>query len=148
MVRDGQALFSGGLRNVFALADLKMNRLLDTFDEWALTSGRDGEFAAPERFAPTVAPGSARLQADLRDGAIRTVVWATGFRPDYDWLDVPVLDDKGRLRHEGGVADSPGLYALGLPVLRRRKSTFIHGIGDDAREVIDHLAGYLAAREA
>ena len=146
MVRDGQALFSGGLRNVFALADLKMNRLLDTFDEWALTSGRDAELGAPERFAPTVAPATARLRLDLRDGTIRTVVWATGFRPDYDWLDVPVLDDKGRLRHEGGVAESPGLYALGLPVLRRRKSTFIHGIEDDAREVIDHLAGYVAAR--
>ncbi len=67
MVRDGRALFSGGLRNVFSLADLKMNRLLDTFDEWALTSGRDAEFDAPERFAPTVPPGSARLQADLRE---------------------------------------------------------------------------------
>jgi putative flavoprotein involved in K+ transport len=42
------------------------------------------------------------------------------------------------------VADSPGLYALGLPVLRRRKSTFIHGIEDDAREVIEHLARSLA----
>jgi putative flavoprotein involved in K+ transport len=147
MVRDGLALFSGGLRNVFSLADLKMNRLLDTFDEWALTSGRDGELDAPERFAPTVPPDSARLQVDLRSGEIRTVVWATGFRPDYGWLDVPVVDEKGHLRHDGGVVDSPGLYALGLPVLRRRKSTFIHGIEDDAREVIDHLAGYLATPE-
>ena len=147
MVRDGLALFSGGLRNVFSLADLKMNRLLDTFDEWALTSGRDGELDAPERFAPTVPPDSARLRVDLRSGEIRTVVWATGFRPDYGWLDVPVVDEKGHLRHDGGVVDSPGLYALGLPVLRRRKSTFIHGIEDDAREVIDHLAGYLAAPE-
>ena len=57
---------------------------------------------------------------------------------------MPVVDAKGRLRHDGGVVDSPGLYALGLPVLRRRKSTFIHGIEDDAREVIDHLGGYLA----
>jgi putative flavoprotein involved in K+ transport len=145
MVRDGRALFSGGLRNVFSLADLKMNRLLDTFDEWALTSGRDAEFRSPERFAPTLAPGSARLQLDLTSGEIRSVVWATGFRPDYAWLDVPVVDEKGRLRHEGGVAGSPGLYALGLPVLRRRKSTFIHGIEDDAREVVDHLAEYLAA---
>ena len=144
MVRDGSALLSGGLRNVFSLADLKMNRLLDTFDEWALTSGRNAEFAAPERFAPTVAPESARLQLDLRSGEIRTVVWATGFRPEYGWLDVPVIDGKGRLRHDGGVvADSPGLYALGLPVLRRRKSTFIHGIEDDARDVVGHLAGYL-----
>ena len=147
MVRDGLALFSGGLRNVFSLADLKMNRLLDTVDEWALTSGRDGELDAPERFAPTVPPDSARLRVDLRSGEIRAVVWATGFRPDYGWLDVPVVDEKGQLRHDGGVVDSPGLYALGLPVLRRRKSTFIHGIEDDAREVIDHLAGYLATPE-
>ena len=146
-VRDGRALFSGGLRNVFSLADLKMNRLLDAFDEWALTSGRDAEFSAPERFAPTGAPASAPLQLDLRSGEIRSIVWATGFRPDYGWLDVPVVDAKGQLRHQGGVTDSPGLYALGLPVLRRRKSTFIYGIEDDAREVIDHLAGYLAAAE-
>jgi putative flavoprotein involved in K+ transport len=143
-VRDGRALFSGGLRNVFSLADLKMNRLLDSFDEWALTSGRDGEFAAPERFEPTRAPQSARLQLDLRSGEIRTVVWATGFRPEYGWLDIPVTDEKGRLRHDGGVLEPPGLYALGLPVLRRRKSTFICGIEDDAREVTGHLAGYLA----
>ena len=63
---------------------------------------------------------------------------------DYGWLDVTVIDAKGQLRHDGGVVDSPGLYALGLPVLRRRKSTFIYGIEDDARDVTDHLAGYLA----
>jgi putative flavoprotein involved in K+ transport len=57
-----------------------------------------------------------------------------------------VADAKGQLRHEGGVVDSPGLYALGLPVLRRRKSTFIHGIEDDARAVTDHLTRYLAVR--
>jgi putative flavoprotein involved in K+ transport len=144
-VRDGRALFSGGLRNVFSLADLKLNRLLDSFDEWALTSGRDAELGVPERFDPTRAPESARLQLDLRGGEIAAIVWATGFRPDYGWLDVPVVDAKGQLRHAGGVVDSPGLYALGLPVLRRRKSTFIYGIEDDAREVTGHLAGYLAA---
>ena len=145
-VRDGRALFSGGLRNVFSLADLKMRRLLDTFDEWALTSRRDAEFDPPERFAPTRVPSSTRLQLDLGSGEIRAIVWATGFRPDYGWLDVPALDAKGQLRHEGGAVDSPGLYALGLPVLRRRKSTFICGIEDDARAVIDHLAWYLSGR--
>jgi putative flavoprotein involved in K+ transport len=143
-VRDGHALFSGGLRNVFSLADLKMERLLDTFDEWARTHECDAEVDPPERYAPTRVPESARLQLDLRSGEIRTIVWATGFRPDYGWLDVPVVDPKGQLNHEGGVVDSPGLYALGLPVLRRRKSTFIYGIEDDAREVIDHLTQYLA----
>ncbi len=140
-VRDGRALFSGGLRNVFALADLKMERLLDTFDAWA--GANDPGAAEPERFEPTRAPESARLQLDLRSGEIRTIIWATGFRPDYRWLDVPVVGPKNQLEHDGGVLGSPGLYALGLPVLRRRKSTFIHGIEDDAREVIDHLARYL-----
>ena len=145
-VRDGHALFSGGLRNVFSLADLKLDRLLHTFDEWARTHGRDAEVGPPERFPPTRVPGAPRLRLDLRGGEIRTIVWATGFRPEYGWLDVPVVDEKGRLRHEGGVVDGPGLYALGLPLLRRRKSTFIYGIEDDAREVIGHLAGYLSVR--
>jgi putative flavoprotein involved in K+ transport len=145
-VRDGLALFSGGLRNMFSLADLKMERLLDTFDEWARSDGLDAEVGPPERLSPTRVPESARLQVDLGSGEIRTILWATGFRPDYGWLEVPVVDAKGQLRHEGGVVDSPGLYALGLPVLRRRKSTFIYGIEDDAREVIDHLTRYLAVR--
>jgi putative flavoprotein involved in K+ transport len=73
-------------------------------------------------------------------------VWATGFRPDYSWLQVPVLDDKGYLRHDGGIVEAPGLYALGLPLLRRRKSSFIYGAEDDARDVIAHLAGFLGGR--
>ena len=142
-VRDGRALFSGGLRNQFALADLKMDRLLDTFDEWARADGRDADVGPPERFEPTRVPASSRLSLDLGSGEIRSVVWATGFRPDYRWLHVPVVDRKGHLRHDGGVVEAPGLYAIGLPVLRRRKSTFIHGAEDDARDVVDHLAGFL-----
>jgi putative flavoprotein involved in K+ transport len=142
-VRDGRALLSGGLRNQFALADLKMNRLLGTFDEWARNHPREADVDPPERFEPTRAPASSRLQIDLRNGEIRSIVWATGFRPDYSWLHVPVVDDKGHLRHNGGVVDAPGMYALGLPVLRRRRSTFICGADADAREVVDHLAGYL-----
>jgi putative flavoprotein involved in K+ transport len=144
-VRDGWAFFSGGLRNQFALADLKMERLLDTFDEWACTNGHDDDVAAPERFETTRAPTSSRLSLNLGSGEIRSIVWATGFRPEYPWLEVPVIDRKGYLRHDGGVVDAPGMYALGLPVLRRRKSSFIHGAEDDARDVVDHLAGYLAS---
>jgi putative flavoprotein involved in K+ transport len=143
-VRDGRALFSGGLRNQFALADLKMDRLLDTFDDWARRHARDADVGLPERFESTRAPASSRLDLDLRSGEIRSIVWATGFRPDYSWLDVPVVDPKGHLRHDGGIVDAPGLYAIGLPLLRRRKSTFIHGAEDDARDLIDHLSRYLA----
>ena len=142
-VRDGRALFSGGLRNMFSLADLKMERLLDTFDDWASTAGRARDAGPPERFPATRVPASSRLQIDLTRGDFGTIVWATGYRPDYSWLHVPVVDEKGHLRHVGGVVESPGMYALGLPVLRRRKSTFIHGIEDDARDVTAHLAGFL-----
>lgn len=146
MVRDGVALFSGSLRNVCALADLKLNRLLDRFDEWALTNGIDGEVEAPHRPEPTRVPEEPRLSVDLGSGEISTVVMATGFRPDYSWLNVPVLDRKGKLRHDGGVVTgAPGLYTIGLTLLRRRKSSFIHGVEDDARELTDHLAAYLRA---
>jgi putative flavoprotein involved in K+ transport len=145
-VRDGSALFSGGLRNVCSLADLKMRRLLATFDEWARTSGREAEVGPREEFPPTAVPETTRLKLDLRSGEVGSIVWATGFRPDYGWLKAPVLDAKGRLRHEGGVLDTPGLYALGLPMLRRRRSTFINGIEDDARAVIDHLSRELAVK--
>jgi len=142
-VRSDRALFSGGLRNQFALADLKMDRLLETFDEWARTHARDGDVGPSERFEPTRAPTSSRLELNLGTGEIRSIMWATGFRPDYGWLHVPVVDRKGLLRHDGGVVEAPGLYAIGLPVLRRRKSTFIHGAEDDARDLVDHLARYL-----
>lgn len=147
-VRDGRALFSGSLRNQFALADLKMDRLLDTFDGWAAEQGADLNIAPPERFEPTRAPASPRLWMNLDSGEVQSVVWATGFRPDYRWLNVPVVDAKGHLRHTGGVVDAPGLYAMGLPVLRRRKSTFICGAEDDARDVTAHLAEYLARSSA
>src|SRR5204862_6790068 len=90
---------------------------------------------------------AARVQPDLRSGQIRSIVWATGFRPDYSGLHVPVVDDKGELQHLGGVVDAPGLYAIGLPMLRRRKSSFIQGAEDDARDITTHLAGLLANSE-
>ncbi|MEJ2318846.1 MAG: NAD(P)-binding domain-containing protein [Gemmatimonadales bacterium] len=141
-VQDGKAQFSGSLPNLCAMSDLKMNRLLDRIDEWATESSLDGEVAPPHRFEPTRVEASPPLSMDLN--AIRTIVWATGYRPDYSWLDLPILDRKGRIRHDGGVVDeSPGVYVMGLPFLRRRKSTLIDGAGDDARYLSAHLASYL-----
>lgn len=140
-INNGVAQFSGSLRNVCSLADLKMNRLLDAIDDWV--SRNPVRCDAPERFDATRVDASPILTANLDDGSIRTIIWATGFRPDYSWLDVPVLDHKGRIRHDGGVVDAPGLYVLGLPMLRRRKSSFIHGVEDDARFLMSHLGSYL-----
>jgi putative flavoprotein involved in K+ transport len=146
-IRDGVAQFSGSLANVAALSDLKMNRLLGLIDDWAARNEIVGEMSEgvppPQRFERTRVPATPPLTLDLERAGIRTVIWATGFRPDYSWLDVPVLDRKGRIRHDGGVVDSPGLYLMGLQFLRRRKSALIDGAGDDARELSAHLASYL-----
>ena len=141
-INGSNAQFSGSLQNVCALADLKMNRLLDSIDEFVVDHAIDCE--PKRRFAATRVDESPQLMMPLGGDAISTIVWATGFKPDYSWLDVPVLDRKGRLRHDGGIVDAPGLYALGLPMMRRRKSSFIFGISDDARDITTHLAGWLA----
>jgi putative flavoprotein involved in K+ transport len=142
-INDGKAQFSGSLRNQCTMSDLKMNRLLDTIDEWAAENGLDGEVEAPHRLAPTEVDDAPPLGMDLADGAIKTIVWATGYSPDYSWLDVPVLDRKGHIRHDGGVVESPGMYVMGLQFLRRRKSALIDGAGDDAHDLAEHLVSYL-----
>jgi putative flavoprotein involved in K+ transport len=143
-VQDGKAQFSGSLPNQCAMSDLKMNRLLDRIDEWAIENSLHGEIDPPHRFEPTRVEASPPLSIDL--GGIRTVLWATGYRPDYSWLDLDVFDRKGRVRHDGGVVDSPGVYVMGLPFLRRRKSTLLDGAGDDSRYLSAHLASYLDGR--
>jgi putative flavoprotein involved in K+ transport len=103
----------------------------------------DAGAAPQEQFMNTRLDENPMLTLDLNAASIRTIIWATGFRPDYSWLDVPVLDRKGHLKHDGGMVESPGLYVLGLPLMRRRKSSFIFGIEDDARDITDHLTTYL-----
>jgi putative flavoprotein involved in K+ transport len=142
-VSNGQLQFSGSLANVCALADLKMNRLLNAIDEWAEENSSANEFEPSERFLRTEVDEVPCLGLDLSSCGIRTIVWATGYRPDYSWLEVSVLDRKGLIKHQAGVTDSPGMYVLGMPFLRKRKSSFIHGAEDDARYVTGHLARFL-----
>jgi putative flavoprotein involved in K+ transport len=147
LITDGVAQFSGALANTCALADLKMNRFLNRADEWATASGLDDDLPPPHRFAPTRVDPRTPLELDLTSGEITTVLWATGFRPDHSWLDIPVRDRKGRIRHDGGVvAGAPGLYLLGLPVLRTRASTYIHGAAADTAALADHLHTFLSSR--
>jgi putative flavoprotein involved in K+ transport len=125
------------------MADLKLGRLLDTIDDWVRQSGEADAADPPERFEPTRVDRSPLLSLDLASGEIRSVVWATGYRPDFSWLQVPAFDRKGRLRHDGGVVDVPGMYVMGLTFMRRRQSSFIAGAENDAGDLSAHLAGYL-----
>jgi putative flavoprotein involved in K+ transport len=144
-IRDGVAMFSGGLRNHCALADQKLGRLLDDIDGWIAEQGLGADAGPPERDEPTRVSRGAPLTLDLKSGQITTIVWATGFRPDLSWVDLPVFDAAGQLRHDGGVVDAPGVYSLGASFLRRRKSSFLHGAVDDTSDLADHLVGHLAA---
>ena len=141
-VQDGKAQLSGSLLNVCRLADLKMKRLLNTIDEWATEAGLDEEFDVGDRLPNTVVPEFPSLGFDLGK-EVRSIVWATGYRPDYSWLHVPVFDRKGRVRHDGGIVDAPGMVLMGHTFMRRRKSSFIHGAEDDARDLADCLAEFL-----
>lgn len=138
---DGRVHFSGSLANVCALADLKLARLLDGLDRWAAAAGVDAE--APQRYAPTVPSGPPVLSTRLGPGGIGSVVLATGHRPDLAFLDARVFDRRGRVVHDGGVTAAPGLYLMGLPFLRRRRSTLIDGAAADARDLSAHLVTHL-----
>lgn len=145
-IRHGHALFSGGLAHVATAADLKMNRLFDLADAWIDDTGTDAP--PPDRPTATTLPKEQALSLPLETGRIRSVIWATGFAPDFSVLDMPAFDRRGRLVHEGGVAAIPGLYVLGLPFLRRRRSHHISGAWTDADELAVPVAAHLKTRKA
>jgi putative flavoprotein involved in K+ transport len=132
------------LAHTIAAADDKLARLLARIEDFAAT----GTVArvAPAEPMSTIIPAPAPDHIDLRAEGISTVLWATGFRPHHPWLDVPVLDARGAVRHRGGVTPAPGLYVLGLRFLRRRKSNFIDGVGADASDLATSIAVHLSHR--
>ena len=146
--KDDCVQFSGALTNTCQLADLKMNRLLDSIDEWILQNSDELKDVLVEpamRFLKTGVSESPQNNLDMKKENVSTILWATGFTPDYSWLNLPVFDHKGRIRHDGGIVDYPGVYVMGLPLLRRRKSSFIHGAADDAADLSLHLKDFLQA---
>jgi putative flavoprotein involved in K+ transport len=144
-VDDHHLYFSGSLPNLVASADLKMGRLLDRVDEFARERGLDDELDAPDRPQPV---RLARAATRRRIDDVDAIVWATGVRADHRWIDDSLLDRYGVLRHDGGRAELPGLYVLGLPFLRRRKSIFIDGAGADAVELSVDVARHIGAVSA
>lgn len=92
------------------------------------------------------ADSNALLFADGTRLTVNNVIWATGFKPDYPWLNIPdVLTPEGRPSHQRGQTAVPGLYFLGLPWQYSRKSALIGGVGDDARYLLSLLQQNLAA---
>jgi putative flavoprotein involved in K+ transport len=109
------------------------------FDAYAAAAGLD---LPPDDRAPSdgfVPPTSTSL--DLEGAGVGSVLWATGYRLDFGWVDLPVFDEWGYPRHVRGVTEHPGLYAVGLPWLHSEPSAVFAGVGADAAHVTSHIAG-------
>ena len=135
----GRAVFGDDLADIVADADQRMRHVLDRVDAHVVSRGDDVDTARGRVEDVQLPPGPREL--DLARAGITTIVWATGYRRDYSWLNVPVLDDAGEIVHRRGVTRVPGLYALGLKFQHRRSSHQISGVGRDARFLAAHIAG-------
>jgi putative flavoprotein involved in K+ transport len=84
---------------------------------------------------------------DGSEVAVDAVIWATGYRSDYSWIDLPISDSDGRLRHRRGVTEVPGLYFLGLTWQYTRGSALIGWVKDDAEFIVERIAALEEAKE-
>jgi putative flavoprotein involved in K+ transport len=139
---DGDAaVFDDDLIATTAAADLKLAALRLRIDAFVAARGLAGDVPAPESFVPTWPAGlDVPERLDLAAADVSSVVWATGYVRRYPWLRVPVLDARGEVRHDQGVTPWPGLFVLGLSFQRRRKSSFIDGVGEDAEFIAARIA--------
>ena len=132
-----RAEFADDLWDTVGAAQRRLTRLLAEIDAYAAAT--PGTADGPPDPPPAIAIPAGPSTMDLRRAGISAVVWATGYRPWYPWLDVPVLDTCGRIRHRRGVTEVPGLYAIGLRFQYRRNSTFIDGARHDAAYLADEI---------
>ena len=108
----------------------------------ALPAAEDDPADAP---APWLYDTAGPEALDLREAGVATIIWCTGVSGDFGWLRVPVLDARGTPLHDGGVSTVPGLYFLGFPWLRRRKSGIIFGIAEDAERIAAEVGRHLSS---
>ena len=86
--------------------------------------------------------GSALLD-DGRTISPANVIWATGYRPEFDWIGLPIFGEDGWPIHgRGVVASAPGIYFLGLPFLWSVSSALIGGVGRDAQYVVGRIVAH------
>jgi putative flavoprotein involved in K+ transport len=83
---------------------------------------------------------------NLREAGISTVIWATGFKPDFSWIHLPVIDTESKPIHQTGISPVPGLYFIGFPWLTSRKSGILYGIESDARYIAGEIGQHLTAK--
>lgn len=135
---DSRFSFADDLGPTTAAADAKLERLLARIDGIAGPRGPHETIASVDLSHET----PRRLSA--ADDNVRTVVWATGYRRAFPWINIPdAIAPEGDIAHVDGITRIPGLYALGFRLLRKRDSHFIGGVGSDAIDLAQHIMGSL-----
>jgi putative flavoprotein involved in K+ transport len=143
-VMGSTAWFADDLAANVAAADGNHRRFREAVDDFIARTGVDAEPADVPWPPPTPWALAAPRHLHLDHMGIRSVIWATGFRRHYSWIDAPVFDESGEPIQHRGVTVAPGLHFLGLRWMHRRGSDTIHGVGADAA----HLAAVIARRPA
>lgn len=140
--KDGTLTFAPDLAQNIASGDASYLSMLDAADAYVARNGIDlpEEPEARAAFADPKCLTSPLRELDLAAAGVTTILWATGFRQDFSWLEVEAFDAEGKPAHQRGVSSEPGVYFLGLPWQSRRGSTFIWGVWHDAKHVADQIA--------
>lgn len=151
--KEGVVTFRADLATNLARGDENYLSLLNAADAYIERNGLDlpEEPEARNIFADPECVTHPILELDLVKAGVTSIIWATGFAVDYDWLKVDTFDANGKPQHQRGVSNEPGVYFLGLPWQSRRGSSFIWGVWHDARYVAEHIATqrtYLTYRDA
>ena len=142
-VRNGVLVSAPDLKENLTKGDETFSGFKTSVDEYVLRTGMD---------VPDESPSSddrlerkeilhAILELDLKAAGIGAIVWANGFRYDFDWVKVPVFDQNGTPVHRRGITKYPGLYFLGLRWLYKLKSAFLIGSGpaEDAAYIAERI---------
>ena len=141
-VEAGKLIMAGDLQENLRKADEFAEQLLKQLDEAVAKMG----MALPEdtnrRGVGPEVPDEANpiLELDLQDAGIKSVIWATGYRPDFSFIHAPVFDADGQPVQRQGVTHTPGLYFVGLEWLHKPKSGLLLGVGEDAAHIASVIA--------
>lgn len=141
-VADGKMIFGNDLEKNLDGADASYNSICATIDKYIEANG----ISAPpgHRATPIWRPDNPLLELDPIAEGIASVIWSTGFRADWSWVDLPIFDGAGYPTHTRGVTSIPGVYVLGLPWLYTWGSGRFVGVGRDAgflsERIVQHMA--------
>ncbi len=142
-VEDGNLVFGDDLDEHIRFADessANLKRFIDGYIGRAGLTAPAAEDDPAEMIAPRL-PNPPIRSLELAKSGIASVIWCTGFRGDFRWMNIPdTIDDSGEPVHRDGIGFVPGLYFAGLDFASTRKSGIIVGVADEAARLVNHLA--------